>query len=47
MLIELKDFKIDFGEIDPNERANVLLGIDFLKKARIVLDLADLVMYSK
>ena len=45
--IELKDFKIDFGEIDPNERVNGLLGIDFLKKARIVLDLVDLVMYSK
>ena len=45
--ITLKDFKIDFGEIDPNERVNGLLGLDFLKEAKIILDLADLVMYTK
>jgi len=45
--ITLKDFKIDFGEIDPNERVNGLLGLDFLMEAKIVLDLADLIMYTK
>lgn len=45
--IEIKDFKIDFGEIDPNERVNGLLGLDFLRQAKIVLDIEDLVMYKK
>ena len=39
--------KIDFGEIDPNERVNGLIGLDFLRKAGVVLDLVDLVMYIK
>lgn len=43
----LQNFKIDFGEIDPNERVNGLLGLDFLKEAKIVLDLSELVMYTK
>ncbi|MEG2740470.1 retropepsin-like aspartic protease [Clostridium sp.] len=37
--IYLTDFKIDFGEIDPQERINGLLGLDFLKKANTVIDL--------
>lgn len=45
--IELSDFKIDFGEIDPKERVNGLLGLDFLMKAELVLDLVNLVMYNK
>lgn len=45
--IELSNFKIDFGEIDPNERVNGLLGLDFLMKAELVLDLVNLVMYNK
>lgn len=45
--IKLSDFKIDFGEIDPNERVNGLLGLDFLMKAELVLDLVNLVMYNK
>ncbi|WP_341456899.1 retropepsin-like aspartic protease [Clostridium chromiireducens] len=45
--VALKDFKIDFGEIDPNERINGLLGLDFLKEAKIILDLEELVMYTK
>ncbi|AQS05041.1 retropepsin-like aspartic protease [Clostridium beijerinckii] len=43
----LKDFKIDFGEIDPNERVNGLLGLDFLREAKIILDLDELVMYTQ
>ena len=45
--IKLQNLKIDFGEIDPNERINGLLGLDFLRQARIVLDLEELVMYTK
>ena len=45
--IELKDFKIDFGEIDPNERVSGLLGLDFLMKAELVIDLVELIMYKK
>jgi predicted aspartyl protease len=45
--IKLHNFKIDFGEIDPNEKVNGLLGLDFLRDAGIILDLVDLVMYTK
>ncbi|MBN1045015.1 hypothetical protein DVW08_06460 [Clostridium botulinum] len=45
--MELKDFKIYFGEIDPNERVNGLLGLDFLMKAELVIDLVELIMYKK
>jgi predicted aspartyl protease len=45
--ITLQDFKVDFGEIDPNERVNGLLGLDFLRQAKIILDLEELVMYEK
>lgn len=45
--LNVKDIKLDFGEIDPNERVNGLIGLDFLRKAGVVLDLVDLVMYKK
>lgn len=45
--IMLNDFKIDFGEIDPDEKVNGLLGLDFFRKAEIVLDIAELHMYKK
>lgn len=45
--IKINDMKIDFGEIDPNERVNGLIGLDFLRKAGVILDLVDLVMYIK
>lgn len=45
--IKVNDMKIDFGEIDPNERVNGLIGLDFLRKAGVILDLVDLVMYKK
>jgi len=45
--IKINDIKIDFGEIDPNERVNGLIGLDFLRKAGVILDLVDLVMYIK
>ncbi|QAT40586.1 retropepsin-like aspartic protease [Clostridium sp. JN-9] len=43
----IKDMKIDFGEIDPEERINGLLGLDFLQQAGIIIDLKKLVMYRK
>ncbi|WP_010076265.1 hypothetical protein [Clostridium cellulovorans] len=45
--IKLDNLKVDFREIDPYERVNGLLGLDFLRKAGIILDLADCVMYKK
>ncbi|AGX44224.1 hypothetical protein [Clostridium saccharobutylicum] len=45
--IGLKSFKIDFGEIDPNERVNGPLGLDFLREAKITLDLAELIIYTQ
>jgi predicted aspartyl protease len=45
--IKINDIKIDFGEIDPNERVNGLIGLDFLRNAGVILDLVDLVMYKK
>lgn len=45
--ISLTKIKIDFGEIDPYERINGLIGLDFLRAAGVVIDLVDLTMYKK
>lgn len=45
--ISIKNIKLDFGEIDPNERVNGLIGLDYLRVAGIILDLVDLTMYIK
>lgn len=45
--VVIKNMKVDFGEIDPEERINGLLGLDFLQQAGIIIDLKDLVMYQK
>lgn len=45
--ISLKNMKIDFGEIDPYERVNGLVGLDFLRSAGVIIDLVDLTMYKK
>ena len=45
--IYLENVKIDFGDIDPYERVNGLIGIDFLRSAGIVIDLVDLVLYVR
>ena len=39
--ISISNIKLDFGEIDPYERVNGLLGLDFLKEAKVVIDLSD------
>ena len=45
--IFLDSFKIDFGVIDPHERVDGLIGLDFLKTAGLVLDLDKLVVYKR
>lgn len=45
--ISLTNMKIDFGEIDPYERVNGLVGLDFLRSAGVIIDLVDLTMYKK
>lgn len=43
----VEDMKIDFGVIDPYDRINGLLGLDFLRSARAVIDLDSLVIFEK
>ncbi|WP_352420683.1 retropepsin-like aspartic protease [Proteiniborus sp.] len=45
--ISLTNMKIDFGEIDPYERVNGLIGLDFLRSVGVIIDLVDLTMYKK
>jgi predicted aspartyl protease len=45
--IELSNIKIDFGVIDPLERVNGLIGLDFLKGAATIIDLVDLAIIKK
>lgn len=45
--ISLTNSKIDFGEIDPYERVNGLIGLDFLRNSGEIIDLVDLCMYKK
>jgi predicted aspartyl protease len=45
--VKINNFKIDFGEIDPDEKVNGLLGLDFLRAAGIIIDLVELVMYTR
>jgi hypothetical protein len=43
----IEDMKIDFGVIDPYDRINGLLGLDFLKAAKAVIDLDSLAIFEK
>jgi hypothetical protein len=45
--IFVENVKVDFGEIDPFERINGLIGLDFLRAAGTVIDLVELTMYKK
>lgn len=45
--ISVNNMKIDFGEIDPYERVNGLLGLDFLRNANIVIDLVENIISKK
>lgn len=45
--ITIDNMKVDFGVIDPYDRINGLLGLDFLKSAKAVIDLDSLVVFEK
>lgn len=45
--IVLENVKVDFGEIDLNDRVNGLLGLDFLMNAGVIIDLVDLTIHKK
>ena len=45
--IIVNNIRLDFGEIDPLERVNGLLGLDFLKASNIIIDLADDILIKK
>ncbi len=43
----LKDIKLDFGVIDPKDRINGLIGLDFLIGSKAIIDLVDLTLSEK
>ncbi|MCC0731313.1 MULTISPECIES: retropepsin-like aspartic protease [unclassified Clostridioides] len=45
--ITLENIKLDFGEIDPEEKVNGLLGLDFLINANLIIDLVDNLLIKK
>lgn len=45
--ISLKDVVIDFGVVDPKDRINGLIGLDFLRAAKIIIDLDAMAIYKK
>ncbi len=44
--ISIDNMKIDFGLIDPYERVNGLIGLDFLLNAGVIIDLSNLSAYK-
>ncbi|OPJ60570.1 retropepsin-like aspartic protease [Clostridium oryzae] len=45
--INIEDMRIDFGEIDPEDRVNGLIGLDFLKAAKIIIDIDENKIFLK
>ncbi len=45
--IAIENIKVDFGVIDPYDRINGLLGLNFLRSAKAVIDLDSLVIFEK
>lgn len=45
--ISLSNSKIDFGQIDPFDRVNGLIGLDFLMGAGVLIDLDELTICKK
>lgn len=43
----INDIKLDFGVIDPEDRINGLIGLDFLIGVGSIIDLVDLKIYKK
>ncbi|KUO53042.1 MAG: aspartyl protease [Desulfitibacter sp. BRH_c19] len=42
--VNLRDFKLDFGVIDPKGEINGLLGLDLLMEARAIINLKELTL---
>ncbi len=45
--ISLQDFIIDFGVVDPKDRINGLIGLDFLRAAKVIIDLDSMTVSKK
>ncbi len=45
--ISLENTLVDFGEIDPYQRVNGLVGLDFLKTSKVIIDLDTLCIYKR
>ena len=45
--IVVNNIRLDFGEIDPLERVNGLLGLDFLKESKVSIDLEENLIIKK
>jgi len=45
--ILIENMMIDFGDVDPVDRVNGLLGLDFLMAAGVNIDLVNLTIYKK
>lgn len=43
----INDIKSDFGVIDPTDRTNGLIGVDFVMGVGSMINLVDLKMYKK
>lgn len=43
----INDFKLDFGVIDPTDKVNGLIGLDFLIAVDSIIDFVDLKIYKK
>lgn len=39
--IYIENTRIDFGEIDPQDRVNGLLGLDLLKASKVIVDVVE------
>lgn len=45
--ISLTNMFIDFGVIDPKDRVNGLIGIDFLKTGKVIIDTDEMTLSRK
>ena len=45
--ITLRNIVIDFGVVDPKDRINGLVGLNFLKPAKVTIDLDEMTIYKK
>lgn len=45
--ISVENIVIDFGVVDPKDRINGLIGLDYLRVAKVIIDLDELAIYKK